>query len=112
MIMAGTRGPSTTNRRDEITGNLTNKQRRVLARALWDLTLTPEEFLAIIKGLTTRAWPDRGFCVARLLESANWFEICDIVHPEDICRLWGDARKYVRSNSIREGMDFACRTLR
>ncbi len=91
--------------------SLTEEQKSILKQCLWDMNLTPEEFLDIIEGRSTRKWPDRAFCVARLLESVNWFDIVKIIEPEKICRLWDEARKYVRFKSIKEGMDFACRIL-
>ncbi len=84
---------------------------RILKQCLWDLNLTPEDFLAIIEGRSERKWPERGFCVARLLESVNWFKIVKIIDPRTLCGLWGEARKFVRFKEIREGMDFACRIL-
>jgi len=90
---------------------LTEEQKKILKQCLWDLNLTPEEFLDIIEGRSARKWPDRAFCVARLLESVNWFDIVTIIKPEKICELWNEARKYVRFKSIKEGMDFACRIL-
>ena len=96
---------------DKIQHILTGEERKILSQALWDLNLTPEEFLEIIEGKSNREWPDRGFCVARMLESINWFDIVKIFNPKEICRLWAEARRYVRLNSIKEGMDFACRIL-
>jgi len=90
---------------------LTEIQKRTLSQALWDLNLTPEEFLDIVEGRSGRKWPERGFCVARLLESANWFKIVTIVDPALLCSAWPEARKYVRVDDIRKGMDFACRIL-
>jgi len=90
---------------------LTDEQRRILRQALWDLNLTPEEFLDIIEGRSARKWPERAFCVARLLESVNWFKIVKVVEPRVLCKLWQDAKKYVRFKEIKEGMDFACRIL-
>lgn len=90
---------------------LTEEQKDILKQALWDLNLSPEEFLAIIEGTSDRRWPDRGFCVARLLESVNWFKIVTITDPRVLCSVWEDARKYVRAREIREGMDFAIRIL-
>ncbi len=91
--------------------SLTEEQKSILKQCLWDMNLTPEEFLDILEGRSARKWPDRAFCVARLLESVNWFDIVKIIEPEKICRLWDEARKYVRFKSIKEGMDFACRIL-
>ncbi|HBE44121.1 MAG TPA: hypothetical protein DDW17_01385 [Deltaproteobacteria bacterium] len=91
--------------------SLTEEQKNILKQALWDLNLTPEEFLAIIEGTSDRKWPDRGFCVARLLESVNWFDIVKIIEPIKIYALWENAKKYVRADSIKEGMDFASRIL-
>ncbi|MBI5050864.1 MAG: hypothetical protein HZC11_08375 [Nitrospirae bacterium] len=90
---------------------LTEEERKIISQALWDLNLTPEEFVDIIEGRSSRKWPDRAFCAARLLESVNWFDIVKIFKPEDICGLWQEAKRYVRFKSIREGMDFACRVL-
>jgi hypothetical protein len=91
---------------------LTEEQKKILKQALWDLNLAPDEFLAIIEGKSDRKWPDRGFCVARLLESVNWFKIVTIIDPKILYREWEKARKYVRSREIKEGMDFASRILR
>ncbi len=92
---------------------LTDEQKSILRQCLWDLTLTPEEFLAIIEGRLVKKWPDRDFCVARMLESVNWFKIVKIISPEFLCSLWDEAvKKKVRFKEIREGMDFVCRVLR
>src|SRR4030067_2740016 len=91
--------------------SLTEEQKSILKQCLWDLNLTPEEFLEIIEGRSTRKWPDRAFCVARLLESVNWFDITKVFAPQTICEHWEKEKRYVRLKSIREGMDFACRVL-
>lgn len=91
---------------------LTEEQRSILRQCLWDLNLTPEEFLAIIEGRLVKKWPDRAFCVARLLESVNWFKIVKVISPEALCKLWTDeVKKKVRFKTVKEGMDFACRIL-
>lgn len=90
---------------------LSEEQKSILKQALWDLNLTPEEFLAIIEGKSDRKWPERAFCAARLLESVNWFKIVKILDPRVLCEVWGKARRYVRFKEIKEGMDFACRIL-
>ena len=90
---------------------LTEEQRGILRQCLWDMKLTPEEFLDIIEGKSTRKWPERAFCVARLLESVNWFKIVKLIDPKILCNLWGEAKRYVRFKEIKEGMDFACRIL-
>lgn len=90
---------------------LTEEQRKILKQALWDMNLTPEEFLGIIEGESERRWPERSFCAARLLESVNWFDIVKITKPLNIFAVWDDARRYVRSKSLKEGMDFARRIL-
>ena len=90
---------------------LTDEQKGILKQCLWDMNLSPEEFLDIIEGRSTRKWPDRAFCVARLLESVNWFKIVKVVEPRVLCSLWHDAKKHVRFKEIKEGMDFACRVL-
>ncbi len=90
---------------------LTEEQRSILKQALWDLNMGPDEFLDVIEGRSTRKWPDRGFCVARLLESVNWFKVTTIIEPKTLCTLWQDAKKHVRFKEIREGMDFACQIL-
>jgi len=92
---------------------LTDEQRSILRQCLWDLNLTPEDFLAILEGRLAKKWPDQAFCVARLLESVNWFEIVGIIKPERLCSYWTEeARQKVRFKSLKEGMDFACRLLR
>jgi hypothetical protein len=90
---------------------LTDEQRRILSQCLWDMNLSPEEFLAIIEGRSDRTWPPRGFCVARFLESVNWFDIVTVVRPIDLCSAWADAERYVRVRSVKDGMAFACRVL-
>ncbi len=91
---------------------LTDEQRSILRQCLWDLTLTPDDFLAIIEGRLVKKWPDKAFCVARLLESVNWFKIVKVIDPEKLCSLWTDEVKArVRFKPLKEGMDFACRVL-
>ncbi|MDD5434649.1 MAG: hypothetical protein PH343_04395 [Nitrospira sp.] len=97
---------------NKLQDRLTDEERKILSQALWDLNLTPEEFLEIIEGKSKREWPERGFCVARMLESINWFDVVKIMNPREVCRLWGEAKQFVRLKSIKEGMDFACRILR
>jgi len=91
---------------------LDEERMRIISQALWDMNISPEEFLGIIESRIVRKWPSRGFCVARLLESVNWFDIAKVIQPKDICGLWEEAKKYVRDSSIKVGMDFACRILR
>ncbi len=91
---------------------LNEEKRKIVTQALWDLNMTPDDFVGIIKGTVQRNWPSRGFCVARLLESVNWFDIVKIFPPAEICAVWEETEKYLRSESIRKGMEFACRTLR
>ena len=90
---------------------MTEKQKSILKQALRDLNMGPDEFLDIIKGRSARKWPERGFCVARLLESVYWFKVTTIIEPKTLCALWHYAKKHVRFKEIREGMDFACRIL-
>lgn len=90
---------------------LTEEQKSIIRQCLWDLKLTPEEYLDIIEGKSDRKWPDRAFCTARMLESVNWFDIVKIIEPQKICMLWDEAKRYIRVKSIKEGMDFACRIL-
>lgn len=91
---------------------LTEEERKIISQALWDLNVPPEDFVGIIRGSIVRKWPERGFCVARLLESVNWFDVVKIFSPEEICEAWKSAEKYARNESIQKGMEFACRTLR
>ena len=91
---------------------LDEDKKKIISQALWDLNTTPEEFVDIIRGNVIREWPSQGFCVARLLESVNWFDVVKVFSPVEICEVWEEARKYIRSESIRKGMQFACRTLR
>lgn len=76
------------------------------------MNLSPEDFIDIIEGRLAKKWPERAFCVARLLESVNWFKIVKVIEPTVLCNQWQDARRYVRLKDIKEGMDFACRVLR
>ncbi len=92
--------------------HLDDEKKKIISQALWDMNISPEEFMGIIEGRIVRKWPDRGFCVARFLESVNWFDVTKVIQPRDICGLWGEAEKYVRNRSIKAGMDFACRILR
>jgi len=80
-------------------------------RAVWDLSITPQEFLLILHGELTVSWPSRAFCVARLLECATWYDVVKILSPREICALWPETERYVRSRSIKAGMEYACRVL-
>ena len=87
---------------------LTDEQRSILRQCLWDLNLSEEEFLAILEGRLVKKWPEQGFCVARLLESVNWFKIVKIIKPNRLCLLWNEStKKKVRFKPLKEGMDFA-----
>ncbi len=80
-------------------------------RAVWDLALPPQDFLRILRGELIVSWPSRAFCAARLLECANWYDAVTVLSPREFCELWPEARQYVRSASLRRGMDYACRVL-
>lgn len=91
---------------------LTEEQKKILKKCLWDMTISPEEYYDVIKGRRKEPWPDRAYCVARLLEYVNWYRIVKVFKPEEICALWTpEVRRYVRTNSTKEGMDFVCRFL-
>jgi len=81
---------------------LDEDKKKIISQALWDLNTTPEEFVDIIRGNVIREWPSQGFCVARLLESVNWFDVVKVFSPVEICEVWEEARKYIRSESIRK----------
>ena len=83
----------------------------IARRAVWDTELSPDTFLAILRGEITAEWPSRAFCVARLLECSNWFDAVTILPPRVICELWSEAKFHVRSNAIKRGMEYACRIL-
>ncbi|SPD74986.1 conserved hypothetical protein [uncultured Desulfobacterium sp.] len=80
-------------------------------RAVWDMALEPEDFLKIVRGELSVDWPSRPFCVARLLESASWYDVVRILSPQEICSMWPEAKHFVRSKSIKLGMEYACRVL-
>lgn len=80
-------------------------------RAVWDMVLSPEDFLLVLQGKLTVDWPSRAFCVARLLECASWYDVVKILPPREICALWPEAQHYVRSRTIKIGMEYACRVL-
>lgn len=83
----------------------------IAKRALWDTNISPDQFLAIIRGEESREWPSRAFCVARLLECASWYDVVKIIAPREICSLWPEAERYVRTTGIKRGMEYACRVL-
>ena len=83
----------------------------IARRSLWDTNISPEQFLAIIRGEENLEWPSRAFCVARLLECANWYDVVKIISPREICSLWPEAERYVRATGIKRGMEYACRVL-
>jgi len=80
-------------------------------RAIWDMALQPEDFLKILNGELVVDWPSRPFCVARLLECASWYDVVKVLPPREICSLWPEAQRFVRSKSIKLGMEYACRVL-
>ncbi|MEI6825816.1 MAG: hypothetical protein WCK54_09505 [Desulfuromonadales bacterium] len=83
----------------------------IAKRAIWDTAISPELFLAIVRGEESCDWPSRAFCVARLLECASWYDVVKIITPREICSLWPDAERYVRTAGIKRGMEYACRVL-
>jgi hypothetical protein len=83
----------------------------IAKRSLWDTNISPEQFLAIIRGEENHEWPSRAFCVARLLECASWYDVVKIISPREICSLWPEAERYVRATGIKRGMEYACRVL-
>lgn len=80
---------------------------KIAKRAVWDLALSPQDFIKILHGELTVDWPTQAFCVARLLECCNWYDATKILPPRDICTLWPEAKRFVRSPSIRLGMEYA-----
>lgn len=83
----------------------------IAKRAVWDTGVTPEDFLAVLRGELFPVWPTRAFCVARLLECASWYDVVRVMEPAEICAMWPAAERYVRSPSLRKGMEYACRIL-
>lgn len=84
---------------------------KIAKRAVWDMSLPPQDFLRILSGELKIDWPSRPFCVARLLECATWYDAVRIMPPREICSLWPEAERFVRSRSIKLGMEYACRIL-
>ncbi len=91
---------------------LNDEQKSILKQCIWDLNLSIEEFYAILTGKLQKRWPDQAFCIARLIESVNWFKIVKIIDPKELCRLWTeDVKRRIRHKTLKEGMEFACRIL-
>ena len=84
---------------------------KLAKRAVWDMALQPEDFLKILRGELALDWPSRPFCVARLLECATWYDVVRIISPREICSIWPEAQHFVRSKSLKLGMEYACRVL-
>ena len=91
---------------------LTEEQKQILKGCLWDYRITPQEFYDVLSGQSTPKWPTKAWCVARLINYVNWYNIVKIFKPEEVCALWTpEARRLVRGKYLIEGMDFACRFL-
>jgi len=84
---------------------LSDRARRALREILWDVPMSPEEFLDIVEG--RREHPRRAYWVARMLELMDWFDVLDACDVAALADVWPAARRYVRSESLREGLDHA-----
>lgn len=91
--------------------NLDDEKRKIICQALWDMNISPEEFMGIIEGHIVRKWPDRGFCVARFLESVNWFDVTKVIQPRDICGLWGGGREICQKQINKSGDGFCLQNI-
>ena len=84
---------------------LPDEARMALEEILWDTPMTPEEFLDIAEG--RRHHPRRAYWVARMLQLMDWARILDVCDVYAIADVWSEARKYIRSESLRRDLDDA-----
>ena len=84
---------------------LSEEQRRKVGEILWDVPMEPEEFLDIVEG--RRPHPRRAYWAARLLEQMDWWDVREVCDVRVLAGVWPEARRYVRSEALREDLDYA-----
>jgi hypothetical protein len=84
---------------------LSEEQRRKVREILWDVPMEPEEFLDIVEG--RRPHPRRAYWAARLLEQMDWWDVREVCDVRALADVWPEARRYVRSEALREDLDHA-----
>jgi bifunctional DNA-binding transcriptional regulator/antitoxin component of YhaV-PrlF toxin-antitoxin module len=89
---------------------LSEEQRRKVREILWDVPMEPEEFLDIVEG--RRPHPRRAYWAARLLEQMDWWDVREVCDVRALADVWPEARRYVRSEALREDLDHAFGRLR
>jgi len=90
--------------------SLSEDMRRKVQEILWDVPMEPEEFLDIVEG--RRPHPRRAYWTARLLEYMDWFDVREVCDLRALADVWPEARRYVRSDALREDLDYAFDRLR
>jgi hypothetical protein len=73
---------------------------------VWDYDLTPEQFIAILKGEWTLGNLDQGWAATRLLEYAPYSEIRRLLGFPLLIQKWPVWRHRIRSKQRRESFDF------
>jgi bifunctional DNA-binding transcriptional regulator/antitoxin component of YhaV-PrlF toxin-antitoxin module len=89
---------------------LSEEQRRKVGEILWDVPMEPEEFLDIVEG--RRPHPRRAYWAARLLEQMDWWDVREVCDVRALADVWPEARRYVRSDTLRMDLDHAFGRLR
>jgi len=83
--------------------------KKLLEQIIWDYHITPEEFLDILHGRTSRGWLNREWALVRAVERLQYYDLLELIPWEVLTVVWPGIRGRVWITHIREGLEYAIR---
>ncbi|PKL92246.1 MAG: hypothetical protein CVV21_05700 [Candidatus Goldiibacteriota bacterium HGW-Goldbacteria-1] len=88
---------------------MTQEQKDIIKKLLWDYNFTEEEYMDILTGKKELGSFNRKWAVRRAVEGLNYYELIELVGFKTIVEVWPSIRETFRIKSIRDGIDYALR---
>ena len=76
---------------------------------VWDYTLTPEDFFAILNNEKKDGWLTRDWAIARVLEHAPYYDAIALVPLQTIHDRWEQIKPKLFHKEIKEGYEYLLR---
>ncbi len=73
---------------------------------IWDYTLTPEEFFAILNNRSATGWMGRDWAIARVLENVSYYDAISLVSIKTISQRWQYVRSKIFNKQIKKGYEY------
>ncbi len=88
---------------------MTQKQKEIIKKLIWDYNFTEDEFINILTGQKEIGSFNKKWAVRRAIECLNYYDLIELIDLKTISEVWPSIRETFRIKSIRDGIDYVLR---